>query len=80
MIRVTESEGRAQENVKMLKTEATLFDLKEASQFLGVSETTVMQLALEGKLPISTIRPTSEFRVFFRRDDLSKFADQYSEL
>ena len=63
----------------MLKTEASLLDLQEASKFLGVSETTVMQLALEGSLRISTIRPTPEFRVFFRRDDLLKFAEQYAE-
>jgi len=63
----------------MLKMDARFLDLKEASQFLGVSEATVLQLALEGKLPISTIRPTSEFRIFFRRDDLSEFASQYSE-
>ena len=62
----------------MIKTEATLLDLKAASQFLGVSQTTVLQLALEGKLPIST-RPSPEARVFFRTDDLSEFADQYSE-
>jgi excisionase family DNA binding protein len=68
-----------QENVQMLKTGASFLDLKEASEFLGVSETTVLQLALEGKLPISTIRPTSEFRIFFRRDDLLEFANQYSE-
>jgi hypothetical protein len=42
----------------MLKTEASLLDLQEASRFLGVSETTVIQLALEGSLRISTIRPT----------------------
>jgi predicted DNA-binding transcriptional regulator AlpA len=63
----------------MLKTESVLLDLSEASQFLGVSETTVLQLALEGKLPISTIRTTSEFRIFFRRDDLWEFANQYSD-
>ena len=63
----------------MLKTEASFLDLKEASEFLGVSETTVVQLALERKLPISTIRPTSEFRIFFRRDDVLEFANQYSE-
>ena len=63
----------------MLKTEAALLDLKEASQFLGVSKTTVLQLALEGKLPISTIPPTSEFRIFFRRDDLLEFANEHSE-
>jgi hypothetical protein len=63
----------------MLKTETIFLDLSEASQFLGVSETTVLQLALEGKLPISTIRPTTEFRIFFRRDDLLEFANQYSE-
>lgn len=63
----------------MLKTEASLLDLPAASQFLGVSETTVIQLALEGSLPIRTIRPGSEFRIFFRRDDLLKFAKQYAE-
>jgi hypothetical protein len=63
----------------MLKTETSFLDLSEASQFLGVSETTVLQLALEGKLPISTIRPTSDFRIFFRRDDLLEFANQYPE-
>lgn len=63
----------------MLKTEASLLDLQEASQFLGVSETTVIQLALEGSLPISNIRPGSEFRIFFRRDDLLEFAKQYAE-
>jgi hypothetical protein len=63
----------------MLKTEARLLDLQEASQFLGVSETTVIQLALEGSLPISNIRPSPEFRVFFRRDDLSEFTKQYAE-
>ena len=63
----------------MLKTEAIFLDLKEASQFLGISETTVIQLALEGKLPIRTIHPTSESRIFFRKDDLSKFANLYSE-
>lgn len=61
----------------MFKTEASFLDLKEASQFLGVSEATLLQLALEGKLPISATRPES--RVFFRRDDLLEFADQYSE-
>jgi len=64
----------------MLKTEAALLDLKQASQLLGVSETTVLQLALEGKLPISTTRPSSEIRILFRRDDLLQFAEQYSEL
>ena len=54
-------------------------ELKEAAQLLGVSETTVLQLALEGKLPISTLRPSSEFRIFFREDDLVGFASQYSE-
>ena len=63
----------------MLKTETSFLDLKEASQFLGVSETTVLQLALEGKLLIRTVQPTSEFRIFFRRDDLLEFASQYSE-
>ena len=63
----------------MLKTGANLLDLKEAAQFLGVSETTVLQLALEGKLPIRTLRPASEFRIFFRKDDLLGFANQYSE-
>jgi Helix-turn-helix domain len=63
----------------MLKTETGFLDLSEASQFLGVSETTVVQLALEGKLPISTIRPASEFRIFFRTDDLLRFARQYAE-
>jgi len=61
------------------KAEASFLDLKEASQFLGVSETTVLQLTLEGKLPISTIRPSSEFRIFSRRDDLLEFASEQSE-
>jgi len=63
----------------MLKREARFLNLKEAAQFLDVSETTVLQLAVEGKLPIGTILPTPEFRVFFRKDDLSEFANQYSE-
>lgn len=63
----------------MLKTEATLLDLQEASRFLGVSERTVLQLAVEGSLRIGAIRPTSEFRVLFHKDDLSRFAKQCSE-
>lgn len=62
----------------MLRTETALLDLKEASQFLGVSEATVLQLALEGTLPIST--PSgSGIRILFLREDLSRFAKQNTE-
>jgi Helix-turn-helix domain len=63
----------------MAKAEAAFLDLKGASQLLGVSEATVLQLALEGKFPISTNRPSSEIRILIRRDDLLQFAEQYSE-
>jgi excisionase family DNA binding protein len=62
----------------MVKTETAFLDLKEASQFLGVSEPTVLQLALEGTLPIST-PPRSGIRILFLREDLLQFAEQNSE-
>lgn len=39
----------------MVKTDAAFLDLKETADFLGVSAATVLQLALEGKLRISTV-------------------------
>jgi hypothetical protein len=37
-------------------------------------------LALEGKLPTRTNRPSSAIRILFRRHDLLQFAEQYSEV
>jgi len=63
----------------MFKTEPTFLDLREASQLLDVSEAPVLQLALEGTLPIST-PPGSGIRILFLKEDLLRFEGQYSEL
>ena len=63
----------------MPKTEIAFLNFKEASELLGVSVATVLQLACEGKLPITTAPPASEERILFRRDDLLRFAEQYSD-
>jgi excisionase family DNA binding protein len=63
----------------MLKTEVALVNFKEASELLGVSEATVLQLACEGRLPITPVVPTSRERILFLRDDLLRFEDQFFE-
>lgn len=62
----------------MVKTETAFLDLKEASQFLGVSEATMLQLALEGTLSITT-PPRSGIAILFLREDLLQFAEPNSE-
>lgn len=63
----------------MLRTENTFLDLKEAAQLLGVSEATVLQLAVEGTLPISMGRPRSGLQILFHRRDLLQFEAQHTD-
>jgi len=63
----------------MLKTENAFLDLKQAAQLLDVSEATVLQLAVEGTLPISNLRPISGLHIVFRREDLLQFEAQCSD-
>jgi excisionase family DNA binding protein len=60
-------------------SKAVLMDLKEAASFLGVSENTVRQLAIEGTLPRSTLTPTKTGRILFLRDELLQFEEQNRE-
>jgi hypothetical protein len=63
----------------MPKTEIAFLNFKEASELLGVSEATVLQLACERILPITTVPPNSGERILFLRNDLLRFEQQYSE-
>jgi len=47
--------------------------LKEAASFLGVSESSLLELIRQGKIPISTLAPGARDNLFSAKSDLLRW-------
>ena len=47
--------------------------LKEAASFLGISESSLLKLVREGKMPISTLAPGARDNLFFAKSNVLRW-------